>query len=165
MKYLIFAVSALFVFTLSGCASVTTSAMQPLSVKTKSKSGTPVVQAKCTLKNEKGEWSVVTPNTVSVHKAGGNLAVNCKKPGLTDGNARAISRAGAGMYGNIIIGGGIGALIDHSSGKAYVYPDKINIVMGDTITIDRNDLGAKNTPKTEIETDKRTGAAAGSDDY
>jgi len=143
MKQLLFITSALFILSLSGCASVTTSSMQPLSVKTKNKSGTPVVEAKCTLKNEKGEWSVVTPNTVSVQKAGGNLAVNCKKPGLADGNVRAISRAGAGLYGNIIIGGGIGALIDHSSGKAYLYPDVLNITMGDTITIDRNDPGVK----------------------
>ena len=164
MKHLLFITSALFIFTLSGCASVTTSSMQPLSVNTKTQSGTPVAQAKCTLKNEKGEWSVITPNTVSVQKAGGNLAVNCKKPGLPEGNARAISRAGAGMYGNIIIGGGVGALIDHSSGKAYVYPDKVNVTMGDTITIDRHDPGV-NIVETNPEEDKRTNAAAGSDDY
>ena len=151
MKYVVSIISLMFVFTLSGCASVTTSAMQPVSVKTKSKSGTPVTQAKCTLKNEKGEWSVVTPNTVSVHRASGNLSVNCKKPGIPDGNVRAISRAGAGMYGNIIIGGGIGALIDHSSGKAYNYPDKVDVVMGESKNIDRHDVDAKKKPEIEGE--------------
>ncbi len=147
MKYATPIAALLCVFTLSGCASVTTSAMQPVSVTTQSKQGNDVSQANCTLKNTNGEWSVVTPNTVSVRKAAGNLAVNCKKPGLSDGNARAISRAGAGMYGNIIIGGGIGALIDHSSGKAYNYPDKLKVVMGDSITIDRHDPDANNKPK------------------
>jgi hypothetical protein len=32
---------------------------------------------------------------------------------------RAISRANAGMAGNIIFGGGIGAIIDHNKGTAY----------------------------------------------
>ena len=149
MKYILVIASILMISTLSGCASVTTSAMQPVSVKTNDSKGSVVLQAKCSLKNEKGEWSVVTPNIVSVHRAAGNLAVNCKKPGLSDGNARAISRAGAGMYGNAIIGGGIGALIDHSSGKAYNYPDKINVVMGDSITIDRRDPDVNNKSKVQ----------------
>ena len=141
MKYVLTIMSLFSFLLLTGCASVTTSALQPLSVKAKTTSGTPVTQAKCSLKNEKGNWSVVTPNDVSVRRAAGDLIINCKKPGLPDGNARATSRAGAGMYGNIIIGGGIGALIDHSSGKAYNYPDIISIIMGSTVNIDRRDPG------------------------
>ena len=163
MKYATPIAALLCVFTLSGCASVTTSAMQPVSVTTQSKQGNDVSQANCTLKNTNGEWSVVTPNTVSVRKAAGNLAVNCKKPGLSDGNARAISRAGAGMYGNIIIGGGIGALIDHSSGKAYNYPDKIKVIMGDSVTIDRHDADAQNKPK--VAEEQSNGEMAPNDDY
>jgi len=145
MKHTLPIVTILFgVLTLSGCASVTTSALQPVSVKTKTAAGADVAQAKCTLKNEKGSWSVVTPNTVSVHRAAGNLAVNCKKSGMADGNARAVSRAGAGLYGNIIIGGGIGALIDHGTGKGYNYPDNIKVIMGDTVTVDRRDPGVNN---------------------
>ena len=139
MKSVIPFASILCISTLSGCASITTDAMQPVDVKTKSKQGQSITQAKCTLSNEKGNWSVVTPNTVSVHKASGELAVNCKKANQPDGNAKAISRAGAGMYGNILIGGGIGAVIDHNSGKAYNYPDKIDVIMGETVTIDRRD--------------------------
>lgn len=139
MKFAIPLASLLCISTLSGCASITTDAMQPVDVTTKSKQGQSITQAKCTLKNEKGSWSVVAPNTVSVHKAAGDLAVNCKKSGLPDGNVVAISRAGAGMYGNILIGGGIGAVIDHNSGKAYNYPDKIDVVMGDNVKIDRSD--------------------------
>jgi len=163
MKYATSIAAILCIFTLSGCASVTTSALQPVAVSSETKQGVKVTQAQCTLKNTNGEWAVVTPNTVKVRRAAGNLAVKCKKPGLPDGNVRAISRAGAGMYGNIIIGGGIGALIDHSSGKAYNYPDKIKVIMGDTVNIDRHDPDAVN--KTVVQKDKRTGAAAGSDEY
>ena len=136
MKYAV-PVSLLCIITLPGCASLTTDAMQPVEVTTTTTKGQTVSQANCTLKNEKGQWEVVTPNTVSVHKASGNLMVNCKKPGLPDGSLQAISRAGAGMYGNILIGGGVGAVIDHTSGKAYNYSSKLPVVMGKSTTVDR----------------------------
>ncbi len=161
MKYATLITALVCVSTLSGCASITTSAMQPVSVTTQSKQGNEVSQANCTLKNTSGEWSVVTPSTVSIRKAAGNLAVNCKKAGLPEGNVRAISRAGSAIYGNIIIGGGIGALIDHSSGKAYIYPDKINVVMGDRINIDRHDPGVQNEEKTKDDSPKEDDSSAG----
>ncbi|MEY5028041.1 MAG: hypothetical protein RLZ63_356 [Pseudomonadota bacterium] len=34
------------------------------------------------------------------------------------------------MFGNIILGGGIGAIIDHNNGSAYEYPSLIKIFMG-----------------------------------
>jgi hypothetical protein len=33
------------------------------------------------------------------------------------------------MWGNIIIGGGIGAIVDHNNGSAYDYPDVVRIPM------------------------------------
>lgn len=136
MKYIL--PSALIcILSLSGCASITSDSMQPVSVTTKTLQGKDVLQANCTLHNEKGEWEVRAPNTVSVHKAAGDLTVECKKQGLPDGKLRAISRAGAGMYGNIIIGGGIGALIDHNKGTAYNYPNNLPVVMGKSVIVDR----------------------------
>ena len=41
------------------------------------------------------------------------------------------------MIGNIIIGGGIGAMIDHSKGTGYNYPDQLSVEMGKAIVIDR----------------------------
>ena len=34
------------------------------------------------------------------------------------------------MFGNIILGGGVGAIIDHNNGSAYEYPALIKIFMG-----------------------------------
>ena len=34
------------------------------------------------------------------------------------------------MFGNIILGGGIGAIIDHNNGSAYEYPAFIQVIMG-----------------------------------
>jgi hypothetical protein len=50
----------------------------------------------------------------------------------------AISRANAGLAGNIIFGGGIGAIIDHNKGTAYTYPQWVRVVMGKMLTFDRS---------------------------
>jgi hypothetical protein len=49
------------------------------------------------------------------------------------------------MWGNIVFGGGIGAIIDHSKGTGYAYPDQIQIIMGKSRTLDRD--GTTNTPQ------------------
>ena len=36
------------------------------------------------------------------------------------------------MFGNILLGGGIGAIVDHNNGTAYDYPSPIKIFMGKT---------------------------------
>ena len=41
------------------------------------------------------------------------------------------------MFGNILFGGGIGAIIDHNKGTAYSYPDWIRVIMGDNLVYDR----------------------------
>ena len=41
------------------------------------------------------------------------------------------------MFGNIIFGGGIGALIDHSKGTGYDYPDQLPVKMGESVVVDK----------------------------
>jgi hypothetical protein len=124
---------------MTGCASITGDSMQSLSISTETVDGKIVSEAKCSLKNEEGEWEVTTPEFVNVHKSSSDLFVNCKKENHADGGVMAISRAGKGMYGNILFGGGIGAIIDHNKGTAYNYPDSLPVVMGKKIILDRSD--------------------------
>jgi hypothetical protein len=42
-----------------------------------------------------------------------------------------------GLAGNIIFGGGIGAIIDHSKGTAYTYPTWLLLIFGKTLVFDR----------------------------
>ena len=135
MKYLVAPV--LLASLLTGCASITSGTLQNVAVSTKTKSGVDISQANCTLKNEKGKWNVITPNTVAVHKASGDLVVECNKQGYPKGTLRAISRAGAGLAGNLLFGGVIGAAIDHSKGSAYYYPANLSVVMGESNTLDK----------------------------
>lgn len=124
---------------LSGCATITSSEMQTVSLRTDSANGQSVEQAKCSLHNDKGSWEMVTPGFVSVHRSAEDLIVECKKEGMADGFLRAISRAAGGMFGNIIFGGGVGALIDHSKGTGYNYPNALPVKMGANTTVDRRD--------------------------
>jgi hypothetical protein len=52
------------------------------------------------------------------------------------------------MFGNIIFGGGIGAIIDHSKGTGYNYPDNLPVKMGEAVTVDRNDSAPPETTQT-----------------
>ncbi|MBI3571046.1 MAG: hypothetical protein HY082_08085 [Gammaproteobacteria bacterium] len=123
----------------SGCATITSTEMQPVTVTTHSAEGQPVEQVACSLKNDVGSWSVTSPGVVSVKRSAEDLMVECKKEGSSNGFARAVSRAAGGMWGNILFGGGIGAIIDHNKGVGYDYPNDMIVKMGQSVTIDRKD--------------------------
>lgn len=123
----------------SGCATITSSEMQTVSLTAKTADGQTVDKAKCTLKNDKGDWEVVSPGFVNVHRSAEDLMVDCKKEGFAEGFLRAISRAAGGMFGNIVFGGVVGAVIDHSKGTGYNYPNELPVKMGESTTIDRRD--------------------------
>lgn len=128
------AVSVLII--VSGCSTITQSENQRVSV-TASFEGAPLQEADCSLTNDRGTWTVKSPGQVDVRKSGENLNVVCKKVGFVDGLLIAISRAAGSMYGNIIFGGGIGAIIDHNKGTAYDYPNTLPVQMGKSITVDK----------------------------
>ena len=130
---------------LTGCASITKDSNQPVKVETYSKNNTMIEGATCTAKNERGEWTAKTPAALVVHRSGQNLLVNCTKEGEESGVATVVSRANGGMFGNILFGGGIGAIIDHNKGTAYSYLDWIRVIMGDNLVYDR-----KNNKENEV---------------
>jgi len=49
------------------------------------------------------------------------------------------------MFGNILLGGGIGAVVDHNNGSAYEYPSFIQVTMGinSVIGTQREDVTAR----------------------
>lgn len=136
---------------LSGCATITKDANQSVQIETYSKDNQPVAGVKCVAQNDRGQWSTSVPGAVSVHRSNENLLVNCAKEGEQPGKGTVISRVNGGMFGNIVFGGGIGAIIDHNKGTAYTYPSWIRIIMGDNLVFDR---------KNETENQPVTGIAA-----
>lgn len=112
---------------LSACASVSQSNRQTVSVKTVCE-GMLVSNASCQLKNDKGEWSVSSPGAVSISKSYEGLLVRCQK-GIASGENAYISKNNVGAWGNVLLGGGIGYLIDTQSGSGFDYPDSVTVVL------------------------------------
>lgn len=117
--------------------------MQQLSLTTKGEDAATVEGVKCKLQNDKGTWESTSPGFVNVRRSAEDLTVECKKEGQKDGLLKAISRAAGSMFGNIVFGGGIGAIIDHNNGKGYNYPDALPVEMGKSVITDRK---AQDTP-------------------
>ncbi|MDN8617616.1 hypothetical protein [Variovorax ginsengisoli] len=111
-----------------GCASIVGGTNQSISVATQNAAG-PVAGASCKLENDKGVWFVTTPGSTTVHRAYGDLKVNCDKDGHEPGVASAKSTTKALAAGNILFGGVIGAGVDVATGAAYDYPELITVVL------------------------------------
>lgn len=129
--------TAAILLGLSGCASITGSEMQSVSLTATDPQGQVVDKAECELDNDKGHWTAKTPSFVTIHRSAEDLTVTCKKEGMVDGVLKAVSRAAGSMFGNIVFGGGIGALIDHNKGNGYNYPDGLPVKMGSSTIVDR----------------------------
>lgn len=115
----------------SGCSTLTgEGTSQNLSVMTYTTDNKDLTGASCELKNDEGSWSAITPATVMVRRSNKDLMVKCTKSGLTDARANVVSKTKANMWGNIIFGGGIGAIVDHNNGSAYQYPPVLKLTMG-----------------------------------
>ena len=134
MKYLALAA----VLSLSGCASVMNDSTHPIKVETKTEDGKLVNGADCKLTNDYGSFNTKSGDTVQVRRSSKDLDIVCKTQEQPDASGRAISRANGGMFGNIILGGGIGAIIDHNKGTAYTYPTWVQLIFGKSLVFDRS---------------------------
>ena len=123
MQNLISKILILLMFAiLSGCASITESKNQSMSVTTGEVTG-----AMCTLSNSKGSYYVTTPGTVMVRNACDQLAISCTKKGYVPANPAAGTikdKAKSMAWGNIIFGGIIGIAVDRSTGAGCSYPQQ-----------------------------------------
>lgn len=109
-----------------------------MKLETRTAAGEAITGADCKLTNDYGDINVKSGATINVRRSSKDLDITCRHPGNPEATARAISRANAGMFGNIIFGGGIGAIIDHNKGTAYTYPTWIQMVFGKTLVFDRS---------------------------
>lgn len=120
--------------TMVGCASITGSKNQPVSVSAVCE-GNVVNSAMCILTNDKGQWFVQTPGSVVIQKAYGDLAITCKKEGM-NGTAVFQSNSTGATWGNIVAGGLIGYAVDASTGSGFDYSPNMTIVMTGNCTAD-----------------------------
>ncbi|MHB9116671.1 MAG: hypothetical protein ACYC2R_00145 [Burkholderiales bacterium] len=120
--------SVVSLLAMTGCASITGSKLQPVSVQT-FQDNKEVAGAGCTLTNDAGKWFVTTPGSVTVQKSTGDMAVDCGKGDSAVGHETVVSKSNTAVWGNIIVGGGIGYIIDRNTGAGFDYPNSITVML------------------------------------
>ena len=107
---------------LSSCATTMSGSGQNITVTSN------VQGATCTLSNDKGTWTITTPGSAVITSSRVNLALNCSKAGYNNGVASLPSKhKDSATWGNVILGGGIGYIIDRRSGAAFIYPQQVTV--------------------------------------
>jgi hypothetical protein len=113
---------------LSGCASITSSKLQPVSVQTVYENEE-IAGVGCSLTNDAGKWFVTTPGSVTVQKSTGDMLVDCKKDRVIVGTETLVSKAQGMLWANIIAGGGIGYVVDRNTGAGFDYPNSVTVML------------------------------------
>ena len=138
-----------------GCATIVNDSAHPVKVEARTATGVMVSGAECTATNDYGSFALKSGDTAPVRRSSKDLDITCRHADQPNAVGRSISRANAGLFGNIIIGGGIGAIIDHTKGTAYTYPTWIQLVFGKTLVFDRRDeKDGQPTPGKELSATK-----------
>ena len=107
---------------LTSCASTMSGSSQNITVTSN------VQGATCTLSNDKGSWTLSTPGSAVITSSRVNLALTCIKVGYVNGVASLPSKhKDSATWGNVILGGGIGYIIDRKSGAAFIYPQQVTV--------------------------------------
>ena len=107
----------------SGCATLVKGSSQGVTVKTEP------LGAICELRKKGKTVGIVnpTPGTIQLGKGATVLDVSCKKSGYLDSNATLTSSMQGWTFGNVILGGIVGLVVDAASGAAYQYRSEISI--------------------------------------
>ena len=93
-------------------------------------STTPTQGAACTLTNSEGSWYLTSQGSVQVHKTKNDLTVTCTKDGFQPGSQVAVSNFGGATFGNVILGGGVGVIVDAASGADFYYDSPLTVPLG-----------------------------------
>lgn len=114
------------VLALPACSTITTGTTQPFTVETAGLEG-----ASCEMIDSKGaRWTISgTPETREITKGDGPLTVTCSKAGYKTTSVDVAEGFAGATLGNVILGGGVGLIVDAASGAAQEYPDKVVVWM------------------------------------
>ena len=123
MQHVKFLLSGVSGILLVGCATLLSGTDQVVQITTICR-GIPMPTT-CVASNDKGRWNFQTPNAVQIKKSAGDLTITCEG-GLVGNYAfKAISSANLPMWGNIIAGGAVGAVVDMHNSTAFEYPARM----------------------------------------
>lgn len=123
---------------LPGCATIMNDSTHQMRIDTVTEDGRIVAGSDCTVRNDKSTVQARSGEPFQVRRSAKDLEITCRHPGYPEATGHAVSRANAGMWGNIIAGGAVGAIVDHNKGTAYTYPTWVQLVFGWAMAFDRH---------------------------
>ena len=104
-------------FAIGACSTLVNESHVPINLYfTDGSAGT------CTLRNKRETYNTAIPATISARRSDDALVYNCKTDDGRSANGKINSQIGQTMAGNIIFGGGIGAIIDANNDMHREYP-------------------------------------------
>lgn len=124
MKHISLLISAVALFSLSGCATITAESDQLIELST-----TPP-GANCVLSNSQGSYTIATtPGSVIVPRMFEPLGVSCSLAGYAPVGTTLEAKTRGRAYGNILLLG-LPAIVDASTGAGYEYePARVNLTL------------------------------------
>lgn len=70
-----------------------------------------------------------TPAIVKLNRGSEDTTVTCTKPGFDRTAVTMTSSFNGATFGNILLGGVVGVVVDASTGANYTYQDKVNVTL------------------------------------
>lgn len=106
-----------------GCATIVSGKSQTITINSNPQG------ARCEVTRGGRIIAVVdkTPGSIYIEKTKEDLNITCKKEGYEDSQGFAESGTDTALFGNLIIGGLIGAGVDWASGAHNKYPEYITV--------------------------------------
>jgi len=83
--------------------------------------------ARCFVDREGGRLGEIgsTPGSIRLDRSKNDIVVTCAAPGYQTATVVQSPNFSGTTFGNIIVGGGIGAIADAASGANYSYPNQV----------------------------------------
>lgn len=120
--------SILVLCALTGCATVTSGKYQPLTVNTTTTDGKVISGADCEFKNSNAVSYGKSGSTLNVRRDNTPLEVKCTTDELS-GNESLKNKLNPAVWGNILIGGLFGVIVDASTKASSRYDEMVNVIM------------------------------------
>ena len=114
---------------LPGCATVINGSNQNITVST-SPAG-----AQCAVDRAGTRLGMInpTPGSLRIDKSKNDLTVTCEKDGFRTATVLQTASFGGATFGNILLGGGVGFIVDAASGANYSYPSEVRLDMAPVV--------------------------------
>ncbi|WP_158745104.1 hypothetical protein [Acidisphaera sp. L21] len=121
----LFPLGILSLLLLSGCAAILEGTVQTITVRTAP------IGASCTATRRGDVIAQIasTPAQIQFHRDGGDITVTCQKPGWDPTVSVFEANFNGVTFGNLIIGGEVGLIVDAASGANWAYDQDRTILM------------------------------------